>query len=192
MRRMFAVLVLLVAGCPARSVTAGEWELPEDKSKFHIFLFAGQSNMAGGFNGSHLYDDEGNYDPLTKPLPRVLQYKRGGWVPAAHPTTKHVKPMRRSCTAWFGMCAGMWAIRIFRLSREPSILNGHTTIPTAFLQRCRPIPKPRTLVRPMKRRSRQVTCWRTLTCSTRRRTCSRRAPVISEDTSGSWSMRTAN
>lgn len=69
----------------------GEWDVPEDKSKFHIFIFAGQSNMAGGFNGSHLYDDEGNYDPLTKPVPRVLQQKRGGWAPAAHPTTRHVK-----------------------------------------------------------------------------------------------------
>ena len=69
----------------------GEWEIPKDPSKFHIFSFAGQSNMAGGFNGSHLYDDEGNYDPLTDPVPRVLQYKRGNWVPAAHPTTRHVK-----------------------------------------------------------------------------------------------------
>jgi len=68
-----------------------EWEIPKDKSKFHIFIFAGQSNMAGGFNGSHLYNDEGNYDPLTKPVPRVLQYKRGRWIPAAHPTTRHVK-----------------------------------------------------------------------------------------------------
>ncbi len=69
----------------------GEWDVPKDESKFHIFIFAGQSNMAGGFNGSHLYDDEGNYDPLTQPVPRVLQYKRGNWVPAAHPTTRHVK-----------------------------------------------------------------------------------------------------
>ena len=79
----------VVLGVMARA--EGEWDVPADKSKFHIFIFAGQSNMAGGFNGSHLYDDEGNYDPLTKPVPRVLQYKRGGWVPAAHPTTKHVK-----------------------------------------------------------------------------------------------------
>ncbi len=73
-------------------VTLGkDWQVPTDKEKFHIFIFAGQSNMAGGFNGSHLYDDEGNYDPLTRPAPRVLRRKRGGWVPAAHPTTRHVK-----------------------------------------------------------------------------------------------------
>ena len=78
---------------PEKEGTANDenWRIPEDKSKFHIFIFAGQSNMAGGFNGSHLYDDEGNYNPLTKPVPRVLQYKRGGWAPAAHPTTRHVK-----------------------------------------------------------------------------------------------------
>ncbi|MHC4401991.1 MAG: sialate O-acetylesterase [Planctomycetota bacterium] len=87
-----AMSVLVVAGFSIRDAKSeGDWEIPEDASKFHIFIFAGQSNMAGGFNGSHLYDDEGNYDPLTKPVPRVLQYKRGGWVRAAHPTTKHVK-----------------------------------------------------------------------------------------------------
>ena len=83
------IAALMVLPCIVSA--EGEWDIPEDKSKFHIFIFAGQSNMAGGFNGSHLYDDEGNYDPLTKPVPRVLQHKRGGWVPAAHPTTRHVK-----------------------------------------------------------------------------------------------------
>jgi hypothetical protein len=88
----FAFFVLMVSGVWAGDARAeGEWDIPEDRSKFHVFIFMGQSNMAGGFNGSHLYDDEGNYDPLTKPVPRVLQRKRGGWVPAAHPTTRHVK-----------------------------------------------------------------------------------------------------
>jgi len=97
MSRMMVYSLLFCASafnvaCLSSSVKAdGEWDIPKDKSKFHIFIFAGQSNMAGGFNGSHLYDDEGNYDPLTKPVPRVLQRKRGGWVPAAHPTTRHVK-----------------------------------------------------------------------------------------------------
>lgn len=85
-----AVMIGLMLPCNAGRAD-GKWDIPKDLSKFHIFIFAGQSNMAGGFNGSHLYDDEGNYDPLTKPVPRVLQYKRGGWRPAAHPTTRHVK-----------------------------------------------------------------------------------------------------
>jgi len=87
----FALAVVTVSGVRVGDVRAeGEWDIPEDRSKFHIFIFMGQSNMAGGFNGSHLYDDEGNDDPLTKPVPRVLQRKRGGWVPAAHPTPRHV------------------------------------------------------------------------------------------------------
>jgi len=87
-----ALFILIVFGpCAHDARSEGEWDIPQDPSKFHIFIFAGQSNMAGGFNGSHLYDDDGNYDPLTKPVPRVLQGKRGGWVPAAHPTTRHVK-----------------------------------------------------------------------------------------------------
>lgn len=72
-------------------VTGGEWDIPKDPSKFHIFIFAGQSNMAGGFKESHLYDDEGNYDPVTDPVPRVLQYRGKTWQPAAHPLTRHVK-----------------------------------------------------------------------------------------------------
>ena len=86
----FAGVAIFLAGLGTVHAE-GEWDIPKDKSKFHIFIFAGQSNMAGGFNGSHLYDDEGNYDPLTEPVPRILQRKRGGWVPAAHPTTRHVK-----------------------------------------------------------------------------------------------------
>jgi hypothetical protein len=70
---------------------ADDWSIPSDPAKFHIFIFAGQSNMAGGFNDSHLYDDDGNYDPVTAPVPRVLQFKARKWIPAAHPLTRHVK-----------------------------------------------------------------------------------------------------
>lgn len=77
---------------PQTAQAEGDWAVPEDPSKFHIFIFAGQSNMAGGFNESHLYDDEGNYDPVTDPVPRILQYRgKSGWRPAAHPLTRHVK-----------------------------------------------------------------------------------------------------
>lgn len=75
----------------AEATFGKEWRVPVDKEKFHIFIFAGQSNMAGGFKESHLYDDEGNYDPVTDPVPRVLQFRGKTWQPAAHPLTRHVK-----------------------------------------------------------------------------------------------------
>jgi len=72
-------------------VAGREWDIPRDRSKFHIFVCLGQSNMAGGFKESHLYDDNGHYDPVTDPVPRVLVHRAGGWKPAAHPLIKHNK-----------------------------------------------------------------------------------------------------
>jgi len=72
-------------------VAGKEWDIPADRSKFHIFVCLGQSNMAGGFKESHLYNDEGRYDPVTDPVPRVLAFRAGGWRPAAHPLVKHNK-----------------------------------------------------------------------------------------------------
>ncbi len=87
-----ALAILVASGFSVGDAKAeDEWDIPKDPSKFHIFIFAGQSNMAGGFKESHLYDDEGNYDPVTDPVPRVLQYRGKSWQPAAHPLTKHVK-----------------------------------------------------------------------------------------------------
>jgi hypothetical protein len=87
-----ALIVLLVSACGARAARSqGEWDVPKDPSKFHIFACLGQSNMAGGFKESHLYNDEGRYDPVTDPVPRVLVFKSGGWKPAAHPLIKHNK-----------------------------------------------------------------------------------------------------
>jgi len=68
-----------------------EWEIPRDRSKFHLFVCLGQSNMAGGFKESHLYDDQGQYDPVADPVPRILVYRAGGWKPASHPLIKHNK-----------------------------------------------------------------------------------------------------
>ena len=68
-----------------------DWEIPKDKKDFHIFVCLGQSNMAGGFKESHLYNDRGKYAPVTDPAPRVLTYRAGGWRPAAHPLVKHNK-----------------------------------------------------------------------------------------------------
>jgi len=36
-------------------------------------------------------NDNGRYDPVTDPVPRVLVYRAGGWRPAAHPLIKHNK-----------------------------------------------------------------------------------------------------
>jgi len=84
--------ILVASGfCVQDARSGGEWDIPEDPSEFHIFIFMGQSNMAGGFRDSHLYDDAGNYDPVTDPVPRVLQYRAREWKPAAHPLTRHVK-----------------------------------------------------------------------------------------------------
>ena len=90
--RQIALSVLVATGLSVRDAKSEvEWDIPKDPSKFHIFIFAGQSNMAGGFKESHLYDDEGNYDPVTDPVSRVLQFRGKTWQPAAHPLTKHVK-----------------------------------------------------------------------------------------------------
>lgn len=88
------IFLLIFSALGIRALSAegeGKWDLPKDPAKFHIFIFMGQSNMAGGFRDSHLYDDDGNYDPVTAPVPRVLKWQGGDWKPAAHPLTKHNK-----------------------------------------------------------------------------------------------------
>jgi len=73
-----------------------DWQIPEDKEKFHVFLLYGQSNMAGGIKkhqpGHLLPEDE-------IPTPHLLQVRSGrplsvsgGWFPAVHPL--HVRPGR--------------------------------------------------------------------------------------------------
>jgi len=92
MRATGAALCALMFALWAPGAQAdGPWDIPKDPSKFHILLFMGQSNMAGGFRDSHLYDDNGRHDPVTAPVPRVVQWRSGGWRPAAHPLTKHNK-----------------------------------------------------------------------------------------------------
>ncbi|HOD80485.1 MAG: putative Ig domain protein [Planctomycetes bacterium ADurb.Bin126] len=96
MRRLLVVLAVSVAALLGASAVSGqepqgEWAIPKDPSKFHLFVCLGQSNMAGGFKESHLYNDDGQYDPVTDPAPRVLVFRSGGWKPAAHPLIKHNK-----------------------------------------------------------------------------------------------------
>ncbi len=73
-----------------------DWQLPEDKEKFHVFLLYGQSNMAGGIKKHQ----PGHLLPEDKiPTPHLLQVRSGrplavsgGWFPAVHPL--HVRPGR--------------------------------------------------------------------------------------------------
>lgn len=92
MKSPIPLFILIMSGAWTHDAgAAGDWDIPQDPLKFHLFIFMGQSNMAGGFKESHLYDDDGNYDPVTDPVPRVLLRRAGAWQPAAHPLTRHVK-----------------------------------------------------------------------------------------------------
>jgi len=73
-----------------------DWQIPESKEKFHVFLLYGQSNMAGGIKKHQ----PGYLLPEDKiPTPHLLQVRSGrpisvsgGWFPAVHPL--HVRPGR--------------------------------------------------------------------------------------------------
>ena len=69
-------VALVLASSPARSQTTAKFEMPV-KSKFHLFLLAGQSNMAG----------RGDVEAEDKvPHARVLMLaKDGTWQPAVDP-----------------------------------------------------------------------------------------------------------
>ena len=72
-------LVVVTAAVGARPSVAqgGAPGVPTDRARFHLFLLAGQSNMAG----------RGKVEPQdTRPIPRVLMLDRQGvWVPAVDP-----------------------------------------------------------------------------------------------------------
>lgn len=73
-----------------------DWQIPDDKEKFHVFLLYGQSNMAGGIKKHQ----PGHLLPEDKiPTPHLLQVRSGrplsvsgGWFPAVHPL--HIRPGR--------------------------------------------------------------------------------------------------
>ena len=56
-----------------------DWRIHEDKSKFHIFILYGQSNMAGGIPGKELTKED------KTPVPHIVLRRGKGWIPAAHP-----------------------------------------------------------------------------------------------------------
>ena len=72
------------------TLTTSEWEIPQKKEDFHVFLLMGQSNMNGAAKTK-----EGD----EKPTPHVLglvkeSEKAPKWVPAAHPLQNF--PQRKS------------------------------------------------------------------------------------------------
>ena len=78
-----ALLTISLAGAALGQASrpADEWRIPADKTKFHVFLLMGQSNMSG--YGRVLPEDKA-------PVPRVLKLptRQEGqlkWEPGAHP-----------------------------------------------------------------------------------------------------------
>jgi len=66
----------------------GDWQIPEDKSKFHVFLLMGQSNMAGGLKPRHkgyLLEEDKIPVPHILMIPQHKNMTKPFWKPAAHP-----------------------------------------------------------------------------------------------------------
>lgn len=76
MKREMAMALALIGGPLVAQETNTIVKLPADKSKFHIILMVGQSNMIG----------RGNIDYEGRPIhPRVLVQKKGKWEQALDP-----------------------------------------------------------------------------------------------------------
>ena len=78
-------LLLFFGGANATEVA---WDIPEDKTNFHVFLLMGQSNMSGF--GEVVAEDK-------EPLPGVVKLPTKGamaWKPAAHPLHNRLRSDR--------------------------------------------------------------------------------------------------
>jgi hypothetical protein len=76
-KRLYCLLVFLLLAVPEVSAQSNPAPLPGEKSRFHLFLLVGQSNMAG--RGKVAEEDR-------TPHPRVLMLDQSGsWVPAVDP-----------------------------------------------------------------------------------------------------------
>ena len=62
----------------------GDWAIPKDKNKFHIFVLMGQSNMAGFRNGTVTLQDRIPAAHVLY-LPTINNTKPLQWKPASHP-----------------------------------------------------------------------------------------------------------
>lgn len=95
MKRTTILLIMVVVVACLRA-EGGDWDIPIEKEKFHVFLLMGQSNMAGGIKKHQ----PGHLLPEDKiPVPHIVQVKTNianpsklKWMPAAHPL--HFRPRR--------------------------------------------------------------------------------------------------
>ncbi|MHC4083709.1 MAG: sialate O-acetylesterase [Planctomycetota bacterium] len=91
MKKMMILLVAVVVAVACLRAEGGDWYIPTEKAKFHIFLLMGQSNMAGGIKGDHLTDEDKTPVPHIVYIPTLA--RRFNWKPAAHPLhVRHNRP----------------------------------------------------------------------------------------------------
>lgn len=114
-KREFIILPVIVVLVTCITTETGNWDIPTEKTKFHIFLLMGQSNMAGGIKGGHLLPED------KKPVPHIVHIptpatRNFSWKPAAHPL--HI---RRNRPKSFG--PGLPFAREY-LKRHPDITVG--------------------------------------------------------------------
>ena len=78
MKKMTILLAMVVAVACSRA-EGGDWDIPSEKEKFHVFILMGQSNMAGGIPGKELTKED------KTPVPHIVLRRGRAWIPAAHP-----------------------------------------------------------------------------------------------------------
>ena len=78
MKKMMILFTMVVVVASLRA-EGGDWDIPTEKEKFHVFILMGQSNMAGGIPGKELTKED------KTPVPHILLRRGKGWIPAAHP-----------------------------------------------------------------------------------------------------------
>ncbi|MHC4252325.1 MAG: sialate O-acetylesterase [Planctomycetota bacterium] len=104
----------------------GDWTIPADKEKFHIFLLMGQSNMAGGIKphqpGHLLLEDKVPVPHVVHVRTNVANPRKYEWQPSAHPL--HIRPGRPNS---FG--PGIPFAKEY-LRRHPGVTVG--LLPTAY------------------------------------------------------------
>ena len=83
MKKTMILLTVVVAIACLRA-EGGDWDIPAEKEKFHVFLLMGQSNMAVGIKGDRLLPED------KQPVPHIVHIptpttRNFNWKPAAHP-----------------------------------------------------------------------------------------------------------
>lgn len=125
MKKMMILLTMVVAVACLRA-EGGDWDIPTEKEKFHVFLLMGQSNMAGGIKkhqpGHLLPEDKIPVPHIVQVKTNIANVKKLYWFPAAHPL--HVRPGRPNS---FGL--GIPFAKEY-LKKHPGVTVG--LLPTAY------------------------------------------------------------